>query len=142
MFTRATGKPKIEWLIAAASTAFTNGGLTYWDGSGAIIPADATSGNHAGIILDAIESTDDDYASTKKVPVDVPTAEDIFYADVATGTLTTAMVGNYYDLNSAGTGIDVTATSKKVVQVVGFVSATKALVKINAVATHKSVETT
>lgn len=142
MFIRANGKPKIEWLLAAASTAFANGGLVYWNGSGALIPADATSGDHAGVILTDILSTDSDYASTKKVPVDVPVAEDIFYADVITGTLTTAMVGNFYDIDATGLGLDVTATSKKVVQVVGFVSATKALVKINAIGAHKDVATT
>jgi hypothetical protein len=143
MINRATGKENIEWYAKDASVAFANGGLVYWNGSGEIIPADATSGDHAGVILRDVLATDEDYAtSLAKVPVDVPTASDIFYADVKTGTLTTAMVGNQYDLHADGDGIDVTATAKKVVTVVGFVSATKALIKINAIAAHKDVATT
>ncbi len=142
MFKRISGSPKIEWYPKDASVAFANGNLTYWNGTGEIIPADATSGQHAGVIIRDVLATDSDYATAlAKVPVDVPTTEDIFEVDVETGTLTTAMVGNQYDLVAAGTGIDVNATSKKVVTVVGFVSATKALVKINSLATHYDVAT-
>lgn len=141
MFKRYSGKPKIEWMPKKASTAFANGGLTYADGSGALQPADATSGMHFGVIQREVLATDDDYATTNKVPVDVCTAEDIFEVDVKTGTLTTAMVGNQYDLHADGDGIDVTATSKKVVTVVGFISASKALVKVNAMAAHMDVAT-
>jgi len=142
MFKRISGRPKVEWYQKDASVAFANGGLVYWNGTGEIIPADATSGDHAGVILRDVLSTDDDYAtSLAKVPVDVPTTEDIFEVDVETGTLTTAMVGNQYDLVADGDAIDVTATSKKVVTIVGFVSSSKALVKINALATHVNVAT-
>lgn len=142
MFKRKSGRPNIVWLPKDASVAFANGGLTYWNGSGEIIPADATSGDHAGVINRSVLSTDDDYATAlAKVPVDVPTTHDIFEVDVETGTLTTAMVGNQYDLVADGDAIDVTATSKKVVTVVGFVSASKALVKINAIANHVNVAT-
>lgn len=141
MFSRASGKPKIEWIPVKVSTAFSNGGLTYWDGSGYLIPADDTSGAHAGIIATDILSTDSDYATARKVMVDVPTSEDIFYADVS-GTATVAMVGNYYDLDSTGLLVNVGATSKKVVQVVGFVSASKVLVKISSIAGSLNVATT
>lgn len=143
MFKRISGSPKVEWYPKDASVAFTNGGLVYWNGSGEIIPADATSGQHCGIILRDVLATDDDYATAlAKVPVDVPTTEDIFEVDVETGTLTTAMVGNQYDLVADGDALDVSATSKLVVTVVGFVSSSKALVKINSLATHKDVATT
>lgn len=142
MFRRISGRPKVEWYAKDASVAFANGGLVYWNGTGELIPADATSGQHAGIILRDVLSTDADYATAlAKVPVDVPTTEDIFEVDVETGTLTTAMVGNQYDLVADGDAIDVSATAKAVVTVVGFVSASKALVKINSLATHKDVAT-
>ena len=142
MFKRISGSPKVEWYAKDASVAFANGSLCYWNGTGEIIPADATSGQHCGVILRDVLSTDSDYAtSLAKVPVDVPTTEDVFEVDVETGTLTTAMVGNQYDLVADGDAIDVTATSKLVVTVVGFVSASKALVKINSLATHKDVAT-
>jgi hypothetical protein len=142
MFKRISGKPKVEWYPKDASVAFANGGLVYWNGTGEIIPADATSGEHCGIILRDVVATDADYATAlAKVPVDCPSSDDIFEVDVETGTLTTAMVGNKYDLVADGDAIDVNATSKKVVLVVGFVSATKALVKINALAVNTDVAT-
>jgi hypothetical protein len=140
MFKRSSGKPNVEYFPKKASTVFAVGDLVYADGSGAIQPADATSGMHIGVIMKAVAATDDDYAATTKVPVDVPAPTDVFEADVTTGTLTTAMIGNHYDLTAAG-GIDVTATAKKVVQVVGYISATKAFVKVNAMAAHLDVAT-
>lgn len=142
MIKRVSGRPKVEYYPKKASTAFANGGLVYADGSGAVQPADATSGMHLGVILKAVTSGDDDYADTTKVPVDVCTPEDVFEADVETGTLTTAMVGNQYDLVADGDAIDVTGTSKKVVTVVGFISASKALIKVNAMIAHADVATT
>lgn len=142
MFKRVSGMPNIEHYPKAASTAFAKNGLVYWNGSGYIIPADATSGDHAGIVLDEVVATDDNYASTTKLMVDVPNPSDIFEVDVETGTATVAMVGNQYDLVADGDAIDVTATSKKVVTVVGFVSSSKLLVKINAIAAHANVATT
>lgn len=141
MFKRISGKQKPEWYPVKVSTAFSNGGLTYWNGSGYLIPADATSGDHAGVILKTIASGDDDYATARKVMIDVPNSEDVYEVSVDTGTLTVAMVGNAYDLIAAGTGLNVTAQAKKVVTVVGFISASKALVKINALATNVNVAT-
>lgn len=143
MFKRISGSPKIEWYPKDASVAFVGGGLVYFNGTGELIPADATSGDHAGIIQRAVVSTDADYATVLgKVPVDVPTSEDIFEVDVETGTFTTAMVGNQYDLVADGDALDVSAQSKKVVTVVGYKSATKALVKINSMVTALRVATT
>jgi hypothetical protein len=140
MFRRISGNPKLEWYPVTISTAFPEGGLTYWV-SGELVPADATSGDHAGVIQHAIAATDDNYATARKVAVDVPNSDDIFEVDVETGTLTTAMIGGQYDLVADGDAIDVTATSKKVVTIVGFVSPSKALVKINAIAGHANVAT-
>lgn len=142
MIYRERNCQKIEWYPKAASTAFINGQLVNWNGSGALIPADATAGDFAGVIQREVLATDSDYAQAVKVMVDVPTAEDVFVADVKTGTLTTAMVGNTYDLHADGDGIDVTAQTKNVVTVVGYISPTKAEIKINAIAAHKDVATT
>jgi hypothetical protein len=141
MFKRLTGKPNIEWYAKKASTAFASGDLVYADGSGYIQPADATSGDHIGIIMKDVLSTDADYASTTKVPVDVPQDGDEFVVDVGTGTFTTAMVGNRYDLKDENE-IDVSATSKKVVTITRYISATKAAVKINAMISNADVATT
>jgi len=141
MFKVISGSAKVEWFPKIASTVFTNGGLVYADGSGAIQPADATAGDIFGIILKTIAATDDDYASTTRVPIQKIYAGDVIEADVTTGTLTAAMVGNQYDLTDAN-GVDVTATSKLVVTCVGFISASKGLFKINAIIETANVATT
>lgn len=129
-FIRISGKPRLAWFPKKASTAFTQNALVYPDGSGAIQPADSTSGEHIGVIQKAVASTDSDYASTTLVPVDECGEDDIFEATV-TGTLTSAMVGTYRDLSDSVT-VNAGATSKKVVLCVGFISATKGLFKITA----------
>lgn len=139
-FIRISGKPKVEWWPKKASTAFTYGALVYPDGSGAIQPADSTSGEHIGVILKTVTSADSDYASTPKVPVDVAGENDVFEATV-TGTLTTAMVGTYLDLSDSLV-VNAAGTSKKVVLCVGFISATKGLFKITAKLSDKYVATT
>ncbi len=142
MFKRASGEPNVQWFAKVASSAFFAGDLMYADGSGMVLEADATSGNHMGISMKDVAATDDDYASNTSIPLDVPRPDDIFEVDVDSGTaLTTAMVGNYYDLTDANS-LDVGNQSKNVVLIVGFISATKALVKINAMATVANVATT
>ena len=129
-FRRITGAPRVEWYPKKASTAFELGDLVYPDGAGAVQPADSTSGEHIGIILRKVASTDADYASTTKVPVDTCLDEDVFEADV-TGTLTAAKVGTFMDLSDQRT-VNAAATAKNVVFCVGFISATKGLFRITA----------
>lgn len=141
MFERKNKKHNIEYWPKKASVAFAIGDLVYADGSGAIQPADSTSGNHIGVILKEVLATDADYALNTMVPIDVADPNDEFIVDVGTGTLTTAMIGTYRDLTDADS-INVSAQSKNVVLITGFVSATKAVVKINAMAGVVDVATT
>ena len=131
----------MEWYPKKASTAFAVGDLVYADGSGAIQPADSTSGMHIGVIQKKVASTDSDYASTTFVPVLKAYADNIWEGDVGTGTATAALVGTRCDLKDANE-IDVSATSKNVVEVVGFISATKLLVKFPSIIEHADVATT
>jgi hypothetical protein len=141
-FTLAKGPAKVEWYPAATSQAFSYGDLVYFNASGKLIPADATSGDHAGVIMRAITSASDAYTTEEFVPVIVPQDDTEFEVDVDTGTaLTTAMVGNRYDLTDANS-LNVGGTSKKVVTITKFISATKALVKINAMIQNADVATT
>lgn len=140
-FVLAKGSAKVEWYPKKASQVMAVGDLLYADGSGAVQIADATSGNHIGVCMKTIAATDSDYASTTMIPVLVPNDSTEWDVSVGTGTLTTAMVGNFYDLADE-TGIDVTAQSKNVVQVTKFISASKARVKINAMAANANVATT
>lgn len=140
-FIRRKGRQNISYYPKKASTAMAAGDLVYADGSGAIQLADSTSGDHIGILMKDIAATDSDYASNTLVPVDVPDDLSEFEVDVGIGTLTTAMVGNRYDLKDENE-IDVNATSKKVVTVTKFISASKAYVKINAMIQNVDVATT
>lgn len=136
------GTWKTRWYPKKASTAFNKWGLVYPDGSGAVQPADSTSGEHLGIGLKTVASTDSDYALNTFIPVAVPVGMDATaIADVGTGTLTTAMVGLYRDLKDDNE-IDVSATSKNVVFIEKFISSSKAVIKINALASPRYVATT
>lgn len=139
-FKLAKGSYHVEWIPKKASTAFDPGDLLYADGSGAVQPADSTSGMHIGICMKKVASTDSDYASTTSIPVLVPHDDAEFDVTVGTGTLTTAMVGNQYDLTDE-TSIDVSAQSKNVVTITKFISSSKARVKINAMIANRDVAT-
>ena|SRR3990167_4247893 len=136
-----SGRWRTEWYPKAASTVFTHGDLVYFNLSGAIIPADSTSGNHTGIIQKDAVSTDADYASTTSVPVLVPELGALVRCDNVDGTLTTAMVGGFYDLSNAES-VNVAAQAKNVVLVKKFISATEGVFEINAMADRVNVATT
>lgn len=140
MIKRLTGEPNIMWFPKTASVVINNGGLVYSDGSGAIQAADATAGDLLGISLKTTAATDDDYALNTYIPVDVPRPGEEFLADVGTGTLTTAMIGNRYDLKDDNE-IDVSATSKLVVTITRFISASQAAISVNAMIHNVNVAT-
>lgn len=127
-FLRAAGSPNVEFWNKTASTAFNVGDLVYDGGSLNILPADSTSGDHIGVCLKKVASTDDDYASTTKIPVDVAAENDIFEVDCG-GAATTALIGTFIDLTNAYTANEA-ASSKDALLVVGVISASKLLVKI------------
>lgn len=110
--------------------------------SGFLLPGDATSGDHHGVILREVLATDDDYAAATQVPIDVALPGDLFEVDVPNGDLATADIGIACDLEANGAGIDPDATAKGVVTIVGYISASKAIVKVNAMAAHVNVATT
>ena len=125
------GKTRIREFPRTASTTFTANSLVYWV-SGLIAPADSTSGDHAGICLESVASTDSDFATAAVgIKVEVPADKQcVMEADV-TGTLATTDVGAAFDLSTALL-VDKGATSKKVVTCVGFISTAKGLFVLNA----------
>ncbi len=140
MFKPYRGTFHTEWYPKKASTVFAEGDLVYADGSGAIQPADATSGMHIGVIQKDIAATDSDYASTTRVPVLVGDVNAEWLADVGTGTGAASLVGTQFDLKDANE-VDVSATSKNVVHCTQFVSTTKLVVRINAMLQTADVAT-
>ena len=117
MIKRKEGAHNIQYFRKKVSTAFINGALTNVDSNGFLIPANATSVNHLGVILTTIAATDADYASATFVPVDMCRTTDLFIADVSAGTVAQTNVGAYYDLNSTGDKVDLSATTVKQVYV-------------------------
>ena len=130
MIRRKNGKNNIMWFKKKASQAFLSGALTHIDTDGFLVPASASSANHVGVILTPISSTDSDYASATFVPVDVCSPTDQFIADVSAGTVAQTAVGAYYDLNSTGDKVDLSATSVKAVYVQDIMSASSQVVII------------
>lgn len=135
-FKRKEGKHDVKYFKRKASTALTNGAVVNVDSNGYLIQGTASSVNHVGIYIGyTVASTDSDYASTPFVPVDMAGPTDLFIADVSAGTVAQTAVGAYYDLNSTGTSVDLSATSVKAVYVQDILSATsQVVVLINSMA--------
>jgi hypothetical protein len=128
----AKGTASIETRPKAASTVFAANTFVSNNGSGKLIPSTSSSTLITGVVQQAVASTDSNYASaTDELMVIMPSDRSIFEADITTGTLTAAMVGNSYGLTNA-TGVDVTNTTTTVVTCVGFISGTKGYFKINS----------
>lgn len=141
-FKRITGRVNAFWMPKAASTVFTGNQLVYANASGQMIPADSTSGDHFGICLSQVAATDANYATTEKIMIDFVSPGDILEVDVPNGDLATSDVGNTCDLDATDPkGIDPDADSKHAVTIVGYVSASKALVRVNSMVTSKNVTT-
>lgn len=136
MIQRKNGAHKIMYFKKKASTAIANGALVYIDTDGYLNPASASSTNHIGVSMVAVASTDADYASTTKIPVDIANSStDVFEAEVSAGTVAQTAVGAYYDLNSTGDKVDLSATSVKAVYVVDINTAKGTVfVQINSLA--------
>jgi hypothetical protein len=82
-FKKVRGKTKVEWLDVTVSTAFSKDSLVEWT-SGYIAPADDNDTDIAGVIIKAIASTDDDYATARQVPILVPVERHVVWeADTA-----------------------------------------------------------
>ena len=135
MFKRKNEKHDVKYFKKKVSTAFINGGLVNVDTNGFLIPATASSINHVGVIMTQVLSTDADYASATFVPVDMCRPNDLFIADVSAGTVAQTAVGAYYDLNSTGDKVDLSATSVKAVYVQDIMTATsQVVVMVNSMA--------
>jgi hypothetical protein len=114
-----------------ASETFSDGDLVTTDVSGYLTKAVAgtTKAKLLGSIVGDVLATDADYAQNTDKLVDVFTScyEDVFIADVGTGSMTQALVNTYCDLKDKSS-IDVTASAIGCVKLLRFISATKAKV--------------
>lgn len=127
------GKTKTQWLPVTTSTALSRGELLTFT-SGKLVAATAGTAAVAivGVLQKEIAATDDDYASDRLVPVDVPVEKHcIWEADVTSGLVATD-IGGEFDLTDSET-VNRGASSVDVVKCVGRISATKGhfYVKLN-----------
>lgn len=136
MFKRKNEKHNIMYFQKKVSTLFTNGGLCTVDSNGFLIPGNATSVQHVGIIMRDVVATDADYATAiVYVPVDMCRPNDSFIADVSAGTVAQTLVGEYHDLDTTGAKVDASANSVKQVFVVGVLTAqSQVIVQVNGMA--------
>ena len=140
MLKRISGKPNVEWYIKTASTAMKNGSVVALT-SGQLTAATSSTTAHLGVILRDCISTDADYASAISVPVDVPGPNDVFEADVKSGvTAAITSIGAQCDfsITSNETFVDTGTNTYHQVLIVGFVSASKVLVKITSLYSYNN----
>ena len=135
------GKVKTIMFPRPASQAFTERALVYFNGSGQVIPADATSGAHVGVIKKTVATTDDDYATADVlVPVEVAMERWVEY-EVLTASAVADDIGLQIDLTDSLTA-NRGASSKDALLVTRFKSATKLIVTILSNADIKFTATT
>lgn len=126
-FVRREGKTKIVKKLLTASVAVEEGSLVYPDpgNAGQITKADATAGNFFGVIKETIATTDDNFASTKMVAVEVPIEQWVEWDfTVWSGTFTAADVDKYADLVDEKS-VAVDTTTKKSVYITKFLTSTR-----------------
>lgn len=128
MFRRVQGKTKYLYFPVTTSTAFSEGDLVAMDvGNNLLIEATSTTDGNViiGVIRHAIASTDDDYADSRMVEVEVPVEKWVIWScnDVGTGTAAAADVGTYADIDGGGE-IDVDNSSYDIFFITSVVSQT------------------
>lgn len=119
------GKVKTVYLPVTTSTALTKDTLVTFS-SGLLVAATSStaSADIVGVIRKTIASTDSDYATSRLVPVDVPTERfTIWEGDVTSGLVSTD-IGVEVDLTSAGV-VNRAASSVKAVRCLKVLSSTK-----------------
>ena len=129
MFILHKGKTKVMYFPRPASQVFTKGALVYPNGSGQVIPADATSGRHIGVIQKTVATTDDDYATADVlVPIRVPVERWVEW-EVLAASAVADDIGEEIDLTDSVTA-DRANSAKDALFVTGFKSSTKLYVTI------------
>lgn len=123
-------KPHIEYKRKKASETFTVNDLVYIDGDGVLTKlTDGAAFPIFGLIQKAVAATDDDYASTTRVPVLVAGSEAEYLMDVSTGSAAATDVGEYCDVDDHNS-VDVTASTNNDIYVTEVLSATKVVGKL------------
>ena len=130
-FIRKKGKTKTMWLPVTTSTAITTGYLVAFS-SGYLIAATSTTApsDIAGVLVKTIAATDSDYATARKVAVEVPIEKGVEWEASVTSGLAATSVGAFYDLTNGGT-VATTASTYDPVKCTKYISATKGWFELN-----------
>jgi hypothetical protein len=119
------GRTKQELLPVTTSTAISADSLVKFT-SGLLVTAgaDPTAGSVRGVLVKAIASTDTDYASARRVAVQVPLDRHCVWEADGTGTFVATDIGAEFGI-SDGSTVDKSETSVVHFLVTEFISATK-----------------
>lgn len=124
-FKKYKGKTKTEWFPVTTSTALSADSLVeFTSGLLAAADADETAGGVRGVLVKAIASTDDDYATSRKVAVRVPLERHVVWEADGTGTFVATDIGAEYGISDAVT-VDKAETSTVHFLMTEFISASK-----------------
>ncbi len=128
-FMPADGEWKIEFLPTVASTLYTVGALLCNDGTNNTIST-TSSLRQIGICAQAKPTTD---TTTNAIPVWIPRSADAqMFGDVGSGTPAVANIGKTCDIASLGLTAAINTDSHHQLVISGYISATKALFKLNS----------
>ena len=117
------GLTKTEQFPVTTSTAMSQDTIVEFT-SGLINPADDNDTVLAGVLVKTIASTDSDYATARKVGVQVPVERHVVWEADGTGTFAATDIGGEFGISDSGT-VDKSDTTNKVFLVTEFVSASK-----------------
>lgn len=119
------GKCKTEYFPVTPSTVLAADSLVEFT-SGLIAAADADEGaaDVRGVLVKAIASTDSDYASSRRVGVQVPVERHVVWEADGTGTFVATDIGTEFGISDAST-VDKAETTADMFLVTEFISATK-----------------
>lgn len=109
----------IKELPLAASTAMGQGAALYYNETGECDLVTDSTGNFAGILMESVQSTDDDYATEGKLrAVAVPASESSECEfEVGDGTFTAADVGKTVTFeDSVSVDVDTAGTQLRIVK--------------------------
>ena len=128
------GKFAIRYIPKTASTAFTDGDmvtvLPTAAGVGTLILATSSSPSVIGVIRKTVASTDSDYASTTKVPVQVPANKTAEWKALTTTNGGQTEVGQFIDVSDDDTLDGGTAYTYGVAEVTEYIDSTHLIVKL------------
>lgn len=122
---RANGPTHIEYYGKTASTAFSFEEPVALDTTGTLIPyTPGLAAPFLGLIKATIVSTDSDFASTTRVPVEVGTYDTEYLITASTTAAGTTNVGEYVDYVESTVSVNVGATSQNDFYVTQIISTT------------------